>query len=107
MKRSSKFHWNGIKPTKLSAHKNTIEKRRKKELANDITRAGAKMCRDRDIRAYALVCIDSKGRGYVNWETGSIVPIWAFTGMISAILQRDIEEADLDETWRPPLPIKG
>ncbi len=92
----------------LSLHKNTIEKKRKRDIADAIIKGGSKMCRDRDIRAYALVAIDSKGTIHAIWDTGSIVPMWAFPATISAGLMRDMEEVNIEETWVPPvLPIKG
>jgi len=94
--------------TSLSCHKNTVEKRRKRQIAKDITRSGAKMCRDVDIRAYALVGIDANGRSHCEWDTGSILPLWAFADTVAAMLRRDLEESGVDETWKPPvLPIKG
>ncbi len=94
--------------TVLSCHKNTVEKRRNRQIAKDITRSGAKMCRDADIRAYALVGIDANGRSHCEWDTGSILPLWSFPSTIERMLARDIEESGIEETWKPPLlPIKG
>lgn len=96
------------KITNLSVHKNTTDKRRKKTVANDITRMGAKLCRDVDVRAYALVAIDAQGNGHSIWDTGSIIPMWGFPETMTAILKRDIEASGVDETWVPPvLPVKG
>ncbi len=96
------------KLTKLSVHKNTVNKRRKKNMARDITRLGAKMCKESDIRAYAIIGIDAKGNAHSMWDTGSIIPLWGFPETMGAILKRDVERSDVDETWIPPvLPIKG
>lgn len=87
----------------LSVHKNTIEKRRKKELCQEISRVGSKMCKDNDIRAYALVGIDSKGNSHAIWDTGNILPMWAFSDTIAGMLRRDIEESGVTEQWVPPI----
>lgn len=95
------------KQTRLSVHKNTIEKRRKKEIANEITRMGAKMCKDNDIRAYALVGIDAEGKSHCIWDTGNILPMWAFPEVVAAMLRREMEDCGIEEDWKPQLPIKS
>lgn len=92
---------------KLSVHKNTIEKRRRKDIANALTKRLKHHINSRDIRAYAVVLIDSEGGARCDWNTGSIVPMWGFASMINAALVRDIEETDIQETWKPPLRVDG
>lgn len=94
------------KKISLTSHKNTIERKRKREVAKEID-GMAKFAKDRDVRAYAFVMIDGDGGAHCLWDTGSIIPMWGFASTIYAALTRDIEESGLDETWRPPLPIKG
>lgn len=92
--------------SKLSVHKNTIEKKRNREVHQEISRF-AKWAKDRDVRAYAIVIISGDGSSDCLWDTGSIMPIWSFPPTIHECLKRDIEDSGVEETWVPPLPLKG
>lgn len=91
----------------LSAHRNTIERRRKRELARSAVVAVERTIREQDIRAYAFVGISSDGRAFASWDTGAILPQWAFPATVEAALRRDMEESGVEEDWRPALPVKG
>lgn len=91
----------------LTVHRNTLEKHRKRELAKDIQKHAEKMVRDNNIRAYAIIGIGADGKGYALWDTGAILPMWAFPATISAILQRDIEESGVGDDWKPSISNKG
>jgi hypothetical protein len=95
------------KSVSLSVHKNKVESRRKRELARDVTRGVEAMVRERDIRAYAFVGIGSDGKAYASWDTGNILPLWAFADTVATVLKRDIETADIDDGWVPSLNLKG
>lgn len=89
----------------LTVHRNTVEKRRKRELAQGLSRRTADMIRSADIRAYAVVGIASDGSGHAIWDTGGVVPMWAFTDVVAGLLRRDIENNidQIAEDWRPPV----
>lgn len=91
----------------LSVHRNTVEKRRKRELAHEVETLARDMVRDRDIRAYAIVGIGADGRAYCRWDTGAIMPMWAFADTIGNALRRDMEDSDVEEDWRPALTPRG
>lgn len=91
----------------LFLHKNTMEKRRRKEIVSSLTGKMRKKLNEVDVRAYAVVCIDANGKGHCEWDTGSIMPIWGFAQTIHEVLKRDIEESGVDETWKPPLRVDG
>lgn len=95
------------RPVSLTVHKNTVESRRKRTLARDLQTGVENLVRERDIRAYAIVGIAADGRAYALWDTGAIMPKWAFPATISAVLQRDMESHDVEEDWRPALNPKG
>lgn len=88
----------------LSVHKNTLERRRKKDVAERLTRDTAKMVKDNDVRAYAVVAIKADGNGCVMWDTGKILPLWAFPETVAAILRKDIEGSGVVDDWKPPVP---
>lgn len=87
----------------LSAHKNTVERRRKKDTAHSIERAARSMAVESDIRAWALVGIASDGSAHAAWDTGGVMPQWAFAATVHEVLRSDIIHADQEEDWRPAL----
>jgi len=94
------------KPTCLTEHRNTIEKRHRKEIQADMVQ-GVKSIGTQDVRAYAIVAITADGNAHCRWDTGSIMPLWAFAPTIQAALAREIEESGVDETWKPDLGERG
>ena len=92
---------------KLSVHRNKVEARRKRELAKDLQNRTEALVRENDIRAFAIVGIGADGKGYAFWNTGAILPMWAFADTIATILRRDIENSGVEEDWKPSLTLKG
>lgn len=95
------------KPVSLSSHRNKVEARRKRTLANDLVRRVGKMVRDEDIRAYAVVGIGSDGGAYALWDTGAVLPMWAFADTVAHVLRTDIVQSEIKDDWRPNLTLKG
>lgn len=87
----------------LTVHKNTVERRRKRELAKEVQTRVEKVTREADIRAYAFVGIGSDGKAYAVWDTGQVMPMWCFGSAMASILQRDMEEHLDTEDWKPPI----
>lgn len=87
---------------RLSVHKNTVARRRKKERATVMSKAAADMCRVHDVRAYAIVGIACDGRAYASWDTGRALPMWAFADTVATVLRKDIETCEVEDDWRPP-----
>jgi hypothetical protein len=96
-----------FKKINLSVHKNTIEKRRKRDLAKSLTNFCHNMTKCHDVRAFAVVGIGADGKAYCHWDTGAIMPMWGFPETIAAAIRRDMEESEIEEDWRPPLPVGG
>lgn len=94
-------------PVRLSVHRNTVEARRKRTLARDLTGRVEKLVRDNDIRAYAVVGIAADGSAHALWDTGAILPMWAFPATVEAALRIDMMSSGVDEDWRPALPLRG
>lgn len=89
--------------TKLYVHKNTVEKKRLREKRDDLIRDLKRLLSQNQCRAYAVVVIDSSGDGHTFWDTGSIMPIWAFPGAMHEILKTDVMNSDVEETWKPKI----
>ena len=92
---------------KLSVHKNTVEKRRKKSVAKGLVQHTSRIVKDYDIRAYAVTMIDSEGEAHCIYDSGSIMPMWCFAETMGAIVKSKMETEPQEETWKPPLNIKG
>lgn len=93
--------------TNLTVHRNRVEARRKREVAKRLTTETAKMVRDADIRAYAVVGIAADGSAHAIWDTGAIMPMWGFPETVGAILRRDMDNLAPEEDWTPSLTPHG
>lgn len=91
----------------LHIHKNKIESKRKRELASSLRCQVEAMVKERDIRAYAIVGIAADGHAYALWDTGSILPLWAFADTVSNVLRVDINGSDVSDDWSPALTVKA
>lgn len=92
------------KPVSLSVHRNTIESRRKRELARECKRSVERLIAECDIRAYAIVGIAADGEPHALWDTGAILPMWAFPEIVAATLRESILQSvgeGLKDDWRP------
>jgi len=89
-------------PKSLSCHRNTIERRVKKQVRSDMMDC-ARAHGSQDVVAYAIVSIRADGTSHASWDTGSALPIWAFAPTIFEALKRDVEESGAEETWTPSL----
>lgn len=94
-------------PVSLTAHRNTVEARRKRVLAQELQGRVGKLVRDADLRAYAVVGIGADGSAHALWDTGAVLPLWAFADTVAGVLRQDILNADLKDDWRPALSAKG
>jgi hypothetical protein len=56
-----------------------------------------------NIVAYALIAFSDDGRAFVDWNTGGIMPMWAFPSTVREVLQADIEQSCVEEDFKSPL----
>lgn len=85
----------------LSVHRNTVEKRAKRQLGSVFRKEIAKVFKDKDIRMYAFVGIDAEGKAHGSWDAGGIMPMWAVPSTVMEILREDMSSHEDD--WKPPL----
>lgn len=90
------------KTPNLSVHRNTLAKKHRKDMQAHMIDA-ARRGGTQDVRAFALVTIRADGSVWSEWDSGSIMPLWAFAPTIAEALKRDLEESGVDDTWRPEL----
>lgn len=96
-----------VKSVSLQVHKNTVEGRRKRDLAKNVRRDVGAMIKEQDIRAYAFVGIAADGKAYVSWDTGNVLPMWSFADTVAYVLKEDIRDAGIEDGWKPNLTLKG
>lgn len=94
------------RPVSLTAHRNKVEARRKRELAKDIERQVSGLVKERDIRAYGFVGIASDGKAYALWDTGGAIPMRVLPHVFGQALSDDIFNSGVEDDWRPALPVK-
>ncbi len=87
--------------TRLTLHKNKIEGREKRLLADDFSVTVRNMIRENDIRCMAFVGISSDGRAFAEWDTGGIVPLYGFPEALHAVLCRSVESSGVEEDYKP------
>lgn len=88
------------KPISLAVHRNTIEGRKKRGRARDASKSVLAIMRQEDIRAYAFVGIAADGRCFTTWDTGAVVPMRVFPGVVREVLSDDIFNAGLEDDFR-------
>jgi hypothetical protein len=92
----------------LTVHKNKVEARRKRELSKCLTAQVERLVRNEDIRAFAVVGINAGGKAFALWDTGAVLPRWAFADTVATVLRKDIEDnSEAEDDWRPSLTLKG
>jgi len=81
----------------LSVHKNTLHKRKKRELVDAMKTNVHKICQVNDIQGYAVVAWDSKCRPYFGWHSnkesaiqGNLIPSY-----VGDVLSRRIAVLDM------------
>jgi hypothetical protein len=95
------------KSVSLTVHRNKVENRRKRDLSKTLRSSVEHMVREQDIRAYAVVGIAADGKAYTLWDTGAVLPMWAFADTVAHVLREDIRESGIEDDWRPTLKVGG
>lgn len=69
------------KVVKLTVHKNTLEKRKVRQLARHAD--FRKLMRDSHCTSFAFVAFDKVGRAHVNYHVDSKIPTWVFPDSVA------------------------
>lgn len=88
----------------LSVHRNTLWRRKRQEAQRELCHDVRRLATSSDCRAYALVVFDANGEARAIWDTGRIIPEWAFADAIAHVLREDIGRARVgrDDDFQPP-----
>lgn len=93
------------KPVSLTAHKSQIERTARKTIRTEMVGAAQAMASDHNILSYAIVGFDDEGRAFAAWDTGKIMPKWAFPAAVFRVLDRDCDMVEDD--YKAPLRRTG
>lgn len=87
----------------LTAHKNTLAGRQKRDRAKEAGSRVEAMIRENDIRSFAFTGLASDGRAFTFWDTGGIVPLFGFPETMGAILRIDVDRVGVAEDYQAPV----
>lgn len=90
-----------MKKVSLSVHKSNIERQERKLIASDMRLAVDESVRIGNVVAYAIVCFRPDGSAYCAFDSGKIMPLWAFDGACAKVIERCV--ADTEDDWKAPL----
>ena len=90
-----------MKKVSLSVHKSNIERRERAQVRKEMTAAAKNMASKQDIVSYAIVGFDRNGNAFTAWDTGNIMPKWAFPGAIGRVL--DFDTSTVEDDYVAPL----
>ena len=91
------------KPVSLGLHKSQIERQRRREVRAGMVKAANGISNSANIVAYAIVGLSDDGRAFAQWDTGGIIPIWAFPHTMGEVLREDIAKSGIAEDFKRPL----
>lgn len=91
------------KPVNLALHKSQIERKRRKDIRRDMTKAASSINDNANIVAYAIVGMSDDGRCFAAWDTGGVLPMWGFPETVKGIIDQDMRDSNVDEDFKRPL----
>ena len=91
------------KAVNLSLHKSQIERQRRREVRKDMLKAVNGISNSANIVCYAIVGLSDDGRAFARWDTGGVIPIWAFPDTLGEVLRQDIADSGVPEDFKRPL----
>jgi hypothetical protein len=90
-----------MSPPKLSVHKSNLEKRERRTVKREAVGSLNALLAGKEIVAYAIVVFDKSGNAWAAFDTGRIMPLWAFPGACEYVLKSEVER--VDEDFEAPL----
>jgi hypothetical protein len=84
----------------LSVHKSNLEKRERRMIHEDL-KAAVENVRQHDVVAYAVVGFSRDGAAYASFDTGRIIPEWAFASACEKVIDHYVEMVEAD--FKAPL----
>ena len=87
---------------KLSVHKSNIEKRERRAVREQMRKDVESLTAAGSVVGYAMVVFASDGTAIATYETGKIMPLWAFPAACEYVV-RNAVEVGTAEDFKAPL----
>jgi hypothetical protein len=85
-----------MKTPKLSVHKSNLEKRDLRTIRDHMRKSVEVLTAESDTVAFALVVFDTKGQATAHFDSGGLMPLWAFPGACEYVLKSEVALVDED-----------
>lgn len=87
--------------TAHTVHLNTVRKRKRASVAAAMVADARNHARNGAVAGYALIVFTEDGKASCNFETGGLMPLWAFPGACEFVLRDGV--SGVDEDYRRPV----
>ena len=85
-----------------TVHINTVRKRKRAQVADDLLTAAKAYAREGTMAGFALVVFTEDGKADCSFDTGGLMPLWAFPGAVEFVT-RDAVRDGVEEDYRRPV----
>ena len=87
--------------TAPTVHINTLRKRKRASAAADLMAAVKQAQREGVVAGYALIVFTEDGRARCRFDTGGLMPLWAFPGAVEFVTRNAVMEGVEEDYQRP------
>ena len=86
--------------TRLPVHINTIRKRKRATIGKNLVASAKDFNATGKVAAYAIIVFNDEGEADCKFDTGGLMPLWAFPGAVEFVTRDSI---NVDEDYRRPI----
>lgn len=81
----------------LTAHINTARKRKRDAAGKEMIAEAKRLASTREVAGYAIIAFTDAGEAEVVFDTGGLMPLWAFPGACEYVVRaKGVEQVDED-----------
>jgi hypothetical protein len=88
---------------KLSVHKSNIEKRERRSVRDQMRKDVEFLTSGGNVVGYAIVAFTSDGRATATFDSGQLMPLWAFPGACEYVVRTEVESGVEEDFRAKPL----
>lgn len=85
---------------RLAVHLNTVRKRKRAAVGQELVALAKEFHAGGKVAAYALIIFNEDGKATCRFDTGGLMPLWAFPGAVEFVTRDAIA---VDEDYRRPV----
>lgn len=89
--------------TRRTVHINTVRKRKRAQIGADMVRQAKELADHGAVAGYVLIAYDEEGRADCRFDTGGLMPLWAFPGAAQVVVLDAIQSDEVAEDYRRPV----